>query len=180
MSDREREGVHEQEADAPSGAPRRSPATALHRLASTIGNAAFARFARSGSGLLPSGRVHPDVEAAIATARGTGSALDAGVRGRVAPTVGDDLADVRVHTDERADHLSRAVAARAFTTGSDVFFAQGEYRPGTSAGDQLLAHELTHVVQQRGAPVSGPLTVTDPGGALEDEAEAVADGLTGG
>ncbi|MDQ4048465.1 MAG: DUF4157 domain-containing protein, partial [Actinomycetota bacterium] len=62
----------------------------------------------------------------------------------------------------------------AFTVGSDVFFAAGEYRPGTPAGDELIAHELTHVVQQRGAPLSGPLTVSQPGDALEREAEALA------
>jgi hypothetical protein len=167
----------------PDGAAREGtrprPAPVL-RLASAVGNTAFARFARSGSGLLPGGRVHPDVEAAIAVARGTGSALDARVRDQIGPAVNDDLSDVRVHTDDRADTLSRAVAARAFTTGNDVFFARGEYRPGTASGDQLLAHELAHVVQQRGAPASGPLTVTDPGGALEAEADAVADELARG
>jgi Domain of unknown function (DUF4157) len=180
MDAREHSGFREQDGEADAGARRRPAATPLQRLASAVGNVAFARFARSGAGLLPDGSVHPDVEAAIGAARGGGSALDAGVRGRVAAALGDDLADVRVHADEHADHLSRAVAARAFTTGADVFFARGEYRPGTAAGDQLLAHELAHVVQQRGAPASGPLTVTDPAGALEAEAEAVADDLAGG
>jgi hypothetical protein len=161
---------------------RREPAPAhpLSKLAANAGNAAFARFAEPGSGLLPGGRVHPDVESAIAAARGGGRALDAPVRERVGDALGDPLADVRVHADEHADTLARSVSARAFTTGTDLFFARGEYRPQTTSGDALLAHELTHVVQQRGSPTTGPLTVTDAGGALEAEAEATARELGGG
>ena len=80
-----------------------------------------------------------------------------------------------MHTDETADQLARSVSARAFTTGSDVYFAKGEHQPGSSGGDQLLTHELAHVVQQRDAPTTGPLTVSMPGDALETEAEAIAD-----
>ena len=72
------------------------------------------------------------------------------------------------------------MSARAFTTGADVYFAEGEHRPGTAAGDELLAHELTHVVQQRGAPTTGPMQVSEPGDALEVEAEAAARDITGG
>jgi hypothetical protein len=86
---------------------------------------------------------------------------------------------VRVHNDGTADALARSVSARAFTVGSDLYFASGEYRPGSSDGDHLLAHELTHVVQQRGAPANGPLTVSKPGDSLETEAESVSDGLAG-
>ena len=57
-----------------------------------------------------------------------------------------------MHTDDGAAALDRAVSARAFTTGSDIYFAHGEYRPGTPDGDELIAHEVAHVVQQRGAP----------------------------
>ena len=166
-------------AEPDRGAPR-THAAALQRVASNIGNAAFARFAEPGSALLPGGRVHPDVEAAIAAARGHGGALDATVRERVGATLGDPLADVRVHADERADTLARSVSARAFTTGADIFFARGEYRPRTASGDALLAHELTHVLQQRGSPTTGPLTVTDPAGALEAEADETARELGGG
>ena len=169
----------------PARAPvRPAPAAAggppaLQRLASAIGNAAMSRFAESGSGLLPGGTVHPDVEAAISAARGSGSSLDPGVRDRVGPAIGDALSDVRVHHDASADTMARSVSARAFTVGSDVFFAKGEYRPGTASGDRLLAHELTHVAQQRGGAQSGPLRVTEPGGALEAEADAVSDELGG-
>jgi hypothetical protein len=161
----------ETEAQAPS-AHTGDPA----RLASTIGNRAFgAMLGRVGEGILPDGTAHPDVEATIARTRGSGLALDAASRERNSSALGDSLADVRVHTDETADQLARSVSARAFTTGSDVYFAKGEHKPGSSGGDELLTHELAHVVQQRDAPTSGPLTVSKPGDALETEAEAIAD-----
>ena len=84
-----------------------------------------------------------------------------------------------MHTDDHANSLAQSVSARAFTTGSDVYFAKGEHNPGSSEGQQLLAHELTHVVQQRGAATSGPLQVSQPGDALENEAEAAAGDLVG-
>jgi uncharacterized protein DUF4157 len=152
---------------------------AVHRLASAAGNRhlgrALARW-RAGEGITSGGVVHPDVEAAISASRGGGRPLDRGTAQRLGDALGD-LSDVRVHTDSRAGELARAVDARAFTVGRDVFFAEGEYRPGTRSGDDLLAHELTHVVQQRGAPPSGPLTVTEPGDAMEREADDVARSL---
>jgi hypothetical protein len=95
------------------------------------------------------------------------------VAARMEPSLGD-LSDVRVHTGDTADTLNTAVAARAFATGTDVSFAQDQYKPNTTDGDRLIAHELAHVVQQRGAPTSGPLTVSEPGDALEREADDVA------
>ncbi len=131
-------------------------------------------FARQGDGLRSGGRVHPEVEAQINRSRGSGAGLQPATRAQVEPLLGEPLGDVRVHDGAGADALARSVAARAFTTGRDVFFARGEYRPGTPSGDTLLAHELTHVVQQRGAPVSGPLTVTDPGDRFERDADEIA------
>ena len=142
--------------------------------ASTLGNRGFAQLVQAGAGILPDGRAHPTVEATIARTRGAGQSLEPAQRQRFGPTLGDDLRDVRVHTDSTADSLARSVQARAFATGSDVYFAEGEYRPGSPSGDELLAHELTHVVQQRGAPTTGPLTVSEPGDSSEREAEAVA------
>jgi Domain of unknown function (DUF4157) len=65
---------------------------------------------------------------------------------------GVDVSAVRVHVDAEADYLNETLQSRAFTMGSDVFVRPGEYRPGTRAGDELLAHELSHVVQQRCDP----------------------------
>jgi hypothetical protein len=149
----------------------------LTRLASAVGNRGFTRAVarmRDGEGILPSGLVHPDVEAAIAAAQGGGRALDRGTANRVGDAMGDSFGDVRVHADEQAAALARSVSARAFTVGNDIFFGGGEYSPGTSTGKELLTHELTHVVQQRGAPQSGPLTVSQPGDPSEREAEAAA------
>lgn len=156
------------------------PIDPVKRMTRAVGNRAFtALVARAGEGVLPDGSVHPNVDAAIASARGRGSPLDAPSRELFGSHLGDPLRDVRVHTDDHADELAHAVSARAFTTGSDVFFARGEYRPGSSEGNRLIAHELAHVVQQRGAPTTGPLVVSEPGEPLEREAEAIASELTG-
>ena len=151
----------------------------LQRLASNVGNRNFTRtIARMemGDGILPGGLVHPDVEAAIATASGGGRALDRDVAAQASSNLGDSFSDVRVHADDHAAALSSAVSARAFTVGRDIFFGAGEYNPQSSSGRELLTHELTHVVQQRGAPATGRLTVSQPGDPLEREAEAAARG----
>jgi hypothetical protein len=155
--------------------PRRVPAP--QRLAAAVGNRAFAQLARAGGGVLPSGRVHPDVQATIDRRRGGGMPLDVATRDRMEPLLGEGLGDVRVHTDPTAAGLARSVDARAFTTGRDIFFGPGEYRPGEASGRHLVAHELAHVVQQRGAPATGPLQVTEPGDVHEVAADAVADEL---
>jgi hypothetical protein len=131
-------------------------------------------FQRPGSGILEGGRVHPGVTAQIAAARGRGAPLDPGLAEHAGGALGDSFSDVRVHTDALASALARSVEARAFTTGSDIFFASGEFRPGSPSGRELIAHELTHVVQQRGAPTGGQMVVSEPGDALEQEAERAA------
>lgn len=79
-----------------------------------------------------------------------GRALDASTREFFAARFGHDFADVRVHDDATAASSARGVHALAYTVGTDVVFGAGQYAPGTSAGRHLLAHELTHVVQQSG------------------------------
>jgi Domain of unknown function (DUF4157) len=172
---KERIGEHEQP-QAPE-VQQEEPAAPLREFASTVGNRAFSTVAREAAGILPSGEVHPAVQSEISASRGGGASLDAGIQDRLGSSLGD-LSDVRVHTDDHADRLNRSVSARAFATGTDVYFARGEYNPGSADGDKLIAHELAHVVQQRGAPSGGPLTVSNPGDALENEADAVADQIT--
>lgn len=92
----------------------------------------------------------PDLETAIRHARGGGQPLPETLRGRMEQAFGADFHDVRLHTGAQADALNRSLQARAFTTGWDIFLAQDAYRPGNSTGHELLAHELTHVVQQNG------------------------------
>ncbi|MFQ5410283.1 MAG: DUF4157 domain-containing protein, partial [Anaerolineales bacterium] len=81
----------------------------------------------------------------------SGSPLPGSVRNYMEPRFGADFSNVRVHTDSRAEQLNNRIQAQAFTRGSDVFFGAGKYNPGTTAGNHLLAHELTHVVQQGAA-----------------------------
>jgi uncharacterized protein DUF4157 len=131
-------------------------------------------FQRPGSGILEGGRVHPGVTAQIAAVRGRGAPLDPVVQEQAASALGDSFGDVRVHTDALASALARSVEARAFTTGSDIFFASGEFRPQSPSGRELIAHELAHVAQQRGAPTAGEMVVSQPGDALEQEAERAA------
>ena len=114
------------------------------------------------------------VERSIESARGGGQALDSGVRGNMESAFGADFKGVRVHADDRSDSLSRSLNAKAFTTGHDIFFRQGAYSPGTSTGRELIAHELTHVVQQNGSGISRKMSVSQPGDRHEVEADQMA------
>lgn len=122
----------------PFGAP--SAVSRISRATATIGTAEPAG--------PDGGPVSADVERRIH--RSSGRPLAPDVRGEMESAFGTDLGTVRVHTGPAADALNRDLSARAFTTGQDVFFAAGEYQPHTSAGRHVLAHELTHTIQQRG------------------------------
>ncbi len=100
-------------------------------------------------GAADAGPVAAPAAAGIASARSGGDALPAAERAFFEPRLGADLSRVRVHDDASADGLNRQLGARAFTVGHDLFFARGEFRPGTPAGRHLIAHELAHVMQQR-------------------------------
>ena len=173
--DHEKERALDHRIEPPDPQPREREPAPLHQLASDVGNHAFrSALARDGAGILPSGEVHQEVQDTIDSTRGSGTGLDSSVRDRMEGTLGD-LSDVTVHTDDTADALNRSVSARAFATGTDLYFAKDEYRPSSGEGDRLIAHELAHVVQQRGSSPSGPLTVSQPGDAMEREADDVAD-----
>jgi hypothetical protein len=108
---------------------------------------------------------------------GGGVPLAASARQSLEPLFGVSFDAVRIHADVQSDRLARDVDARAFTLGQDIHFAQGEYRPGSRAGMSLLAHELTHTIQQRGVAASGSSDAVeiDPGDSpFEAEAEAAA------
>ena len=87
-------------------------------------------------------------EAAVARNQGQGASLPESVRTSMETAFGADFGAVRVHTGAAADDLNRSMQSRAFTVGSNIFFARGEYQPGRLSGKHLLAHELTHTVQQ--------------------------------
>lgn len=114
------------------------------------------------------GDASSDLESSINQARGGGQALDAGLQRSMGQAMGTDFSRVRVHTDAGSDRLNRSIQAKAFTTGQDVFFRQGAYNPGSRGGQELIAHELTHVVQQGGkkalqttAPIQRYVEVSD-------------------
>jgi len=90
------------------------------------------------------------VESGISSLRGGGSPLSESSRSFFEPRFGADFSGVRVHTDSKANHLAGSINAKAFTSGKDVVFGSGQYSPETSDGKKLLAHELTHTVQQKG------------------------------
>lgn len=117
--------------------------------------------------------VDPAVEENISEARGQGHTLDHSVQAEMESAFGENFGGVRIHTDQRADELNRSVDAVAFTTGQDIFFSEGAYAPHNTAGRSLLAHELTHVVQQKGA-VQTKLEVGAPDDVYEQEADRVA------
>jgi pyrrolidone-carboxylate peptidase len=129
---------------------------------------------RSPLGAPAPGRVPDSV---VAVLRSPGSPLPSTVRQGMEQRFGHDFSQVRVHTDEPAARSAIEVQARAYTVGSHVVFGAGQYQPASDRGNHLLAHELTHVVQQGGGPWSpATLRVGQPG----DEDEKMAERAAGG
>lgn len=107
--------------------------------------------------------------------------LDPGVRSAAEAALGEELGDVQLHTDEVAGQEADALGARAFARGTDIYFGPGEYRPESRSGQELLAHELAHVAQQRrGESGSMASRATPSADVLEGEAErAIPEVLAG-
>jgi len=113
--------------------------------------------------------------------RSPGQPLDSETRAFFEPRFGHDFSHVRVHTDAKAAESAAAVNALAYTVGRDVVFGVGQYAPKTPLGKRLLAHELTHVLQQRGQPLlSNSVSIGDSGTLLEMEAEALSGAVVDG
>lgn len=136
---------YEQEADQVAAQVLQMPAPISEH--SDTGASVHVQRAGGGSGF----EAGPDVERGVASQRGQGAGLAAQTRAFMEPRFGADFSGVRIHNDTQSDTLNRSISARAFTTGNDIFFRGGEYQPSSAAGQRLLAHELTHVVQQKGA-----------------------------
>jgi hypothetical protein len=166
----------------------------IRQMQRSLGNRSVQRMlslARSGEG---EADVSPEVESSIERSRGGGQALDKGTRGQMESAFGVDFGGVRIHTGAQSHSLNRSVSAVAFTTGSDI-----SYDPSSNSGKKLLAHELTHVVQQGGAAevsgvaqrfaiqrmcpaceneekkIQGKLVLGSPGDQYEQEADQVAE-----
>jgi hypothetical protein len=157
-------------------------ANSVTRLQQTVGNAAVQRLLAQRQESGGPAEIDEETAAAIQRQRGQGQSLDKGMAQKAGDSLGHDFEDVTVHTDAQADKLSRQLGAKAFTTGKDIYFREGEYQPHSQDGQKLLSHELTHVVQQQGNAnpgVQGKLTVNDPNDQYEVEANQVADKVAG-
>jgi hypothetical protein len=120
----------------------------------------------------------PSVESGISRSKGSGSSLPPTTRSEMESSFGADFSGVKIHQDTNAQQLNKDLNAQAFTHGKDIYFDSGKYNPGNGTGKHLLAHELTHVVQQTGkvqrAPASSsakgkaPCSLT-PGSATIDQ-----------
>jgi hypothetical protein len=111
---------------------------------------------------------------------GGGQPLEEPVRADMEGRLGHSFSDVRVHTGDAAHNSAASVNAHAYTVGSNIVFQRDKYDPGSDGGRTMLAHELTHVVQQRSGPVDGTATgtgvrVSDPSDRFEREAAATAE-----
>jgi hypothetical protein len=152
----------------------------LAGLQQRVGNQAVQRLLvqRSGQGSL---ELDEETAGRINRERSGGQPLDEGVQTRMGAGLGHDFSQVRVHTSSEADALSHQLGAKAFTTGQDIFFREGVYSPHSSGGQELIGHELTHVVQQGTGAVTGhgAMAVRAPGDAYERQADAAAKTVTG-
>jgi hypothetical protein len=149
---------HEREADRVAGhvmarlsAPAPGPAVSkgpnsMAPAVSTRTSPAATLSASGGGGGMP---VSPEAADSIQAARGSGDSLPGGVQSRMEGAFGADFGGVKVHADPKADGLCQTLGnARALTSGKDIFFGQGQFQPTSPGGQQLLAHELTHTLQQ--------------------------------
>ena len=147
--EREADRIAEQVLSAPSGT---TPAAGAY--VSGAGRGTLQ--AKELVGQPPSETVAGASLASSASSTLSGQPLPLPVKAFFEPRFGHDFSRVRVHTDARAAASARAVGAQAYTVGRDVVFGAGQYAPGTSAGNRLLAHELAHVVQQSRQPDAPP------------------------
>jgi len=125
---------------------------------------------------LEGGPLGTDTEAAIERDRGQGARLPDPLRQSMEGAFGSDFSGVRVHDGPSADALNRSMQSRAFTVGSDIFLARGQYQPQSRSGQRLLAHELTHTVQQGAAPTA--VSRTDGAEVLEDLQRSIGNRAT--
>jgi len=145
-----------------------------------LGPAGMLHIQRAAGNGAAAGMVDEEPSPVLDAVSSGGQSLDEPVRQDMEARMGHDFGDVRVHTGDTADRSARSVSAQAYTVGSNIVFQRGAYDPASSAGQTLLAHELTHVVQQRSGPVDGTeagggIRVSDPSDRFERAAAANAE-----
>jgi hypothetical protein len=153
---------------ASSGRPDVLGPDGMLRMQRAVGNSGTARIAEE------------ERSPVLDVVSGGGRPLDEPVRADMEGRLGADFSDVRVHTDDRAHASAQSVSAHAYTVGPNVVFQRDKYDPSSTDGRTMLAHELTHVVQQRsgpvdGTPAGGGVRVSDPSDRFEREAAANAE-----
>jgi hypothetical protein len=127
--------------------------------------------------------VHPNASSLVRDVANTsGQPLDAKTKEFMEPRFGHDFSGVRIHADEAAARATRAVNAHAYTTGSHLAFGAGQYNPTSPRGQRLIAHELTHVIQQASGPVSGTeveegLSVSHAADSFEQRAQVITEAV---
>lgn len=163
---------------APSRAPKsvHGEASLLH-LQRMAGNASVVQMLAE-EGEIPAQEERSPVHDVIG--RGGGTALDESTRSSMESRFGQDFSDVRIHTDAQASASAEAVGANAYTVGSEIAFRSGHFDASSPTGQRTLAHELSHVVQQRSGPVDGTeaaggIRLSDPSDRFERAADTTAD-----
>lgn len=154
----------------------------MSALQQIIGNRAVQRLIAQRSSDAPA-QLDDDVSLRINQARSSGETLHPEIQNQMGQGLGADFSQVRVHTSQESHELNQELGAKAFTTGKDIFFKEGAYDPHSTSGKELLAHELTHVVQQGTGQVThsaSGMTVNAPGDAFEQQADQEARKLVHG
>ncbi len=164
--------TREQSKDQPGSG---EAASSLINLQQQVGNRAVQRLLAQRKGEGPY-ELDDETAGRINQERGGGQPLDEKAQESLGGAMGHDFSGVKVHTSPEAADLNRQLSAKAFTTGKDIFFSEGTYDPHSSGGQELLAHELTHVAQQGSGAVGGAsrMTVNAPGDAFEQQADSTA------
>lgn len=154
------------------------------RRADVIGAAGMLRLQRDAGNGAVSDLVEEQRSPVLDVVSSGGQPLEPAVRTDMESRMGHDFGDVRVHTDAAASASAKSVGAHAYTVGNNVVFQRDAYDPSSQAGRTTLAHELTHVVQQRsgpvdGTPTGGGVSVSDPGDRFERAASDNAERVMG-
>ncbi len=150
----------------------------LNSLQNTLGNRVVQRLIAQRNGNTTP-EVSTDTAGRIAQLRGRGQALDSFIQAKMGDALGHDFSPVRIHNSSESDELNNQLSAKAFTTGLDIFFRAGTYEPATTEGQELIAHELVHVIQQSSGAInsSEPLTVNEPNDIYEQEADSISSAI---
>jgi hypothetical protein len=171
-------------AQAPDAGPAATPETMLE-LQRAAGNASVSQLIAREAAQREEESASPASPVLDVVGKGGGQPLAPTLRREMEGRLGADFGDVRLHTDSQASQSAEAVNAHAYTVGRDVVFRSDRWNPDSSDGKKTLAHELTHVVQQRAGPVDGAPTgdgirLSDPNDPFEQAAESTAAGAMAG